>query len=136
MQNLIHEHHKISRVLITGTGKGAAVAAIFTLRNAKEILSWTRSISPELVIENLQDNTPNIDLRCITFGCPNFIKCSDIALVDSEISSRIIHMYGEHQLVPLSLTALTSTFGRVGLSVNIKDSKSTFPGRFVKRSSS
>lgn len=129
MKNIICQEKKISRVLITGTGKGAAAATIFTIRNGREILTWKKpNYLSNLELEDIQDDLiQTIDLRCITFGCPNFIRGSDITLIDSEISSRIIHMYSEHQLVPLSLTALTSTFARVGFSVQIKDSRCPFP---------
>jgi hypothetical protein len=114
MKSLIDDHNgKISRVLITGTGKGAAVASIFTLRHASVILSWPKF--------NF-DATEFIDLRCVTFGCPKFIQTCDIPSVDPRISSHLIHFYGEHEFVPLSLTSLTKKYGRVGLIVNIKGS--------------
>jgi hypothetical protein len=120
IKDLIKNHRgRISRVLITGTGKGAAVASIFTLRHAREILSWSKVNVTDC---SKPENNQAIDLRCVTFGCPKFIQSRDIASVDSEISSRIIHLYGEHEFVPLSLTSLTKKYGRVGLIVNINGS--------------
>jgi hypothetical protein len=115
----IVDEKNISRVLITGTGKGAAVATIFTLRHGKEILSWPKPSSPFC---QLDDHQQTMELTCLTFGCPRFIRGSDVASIDSAISSRIAHLYGEHQLVPLSLTSLDERLGRVGRIVNLRDS--------------
>lgn len=112
IKDLLLRRSNISRVLITGTGKGAAVASIFTLRHAKEIHSWS----------SVAEINRAVDVRCVTFGCPKFIQSCDIPLVDLGVSSRITHIYGELEFVPLSLTSLTKKYGRVGLIVNIKGS--------------
>lgn len=66
-----------------------------------------------------------LDVRCVTFNCPSFIQKSDIPSIPTSVSSRIIHIYGEHEAIPLSLTSISSTYERAGLIVYIKDSKTT-----------
>jgi hypothetical protein len=119
LKRKLEKKRHISRILITGTGRGAAVASIFTLRHGREILSWPSSPF-DSDFEDSQQQT--MELICLTFGCPRFMCASTVALVDPVISSRIVHLYGEHQLVPLSLTSLDDSVGRVGRIVNIRDS--------------
>ena len=160
LKDYIRIHSHINRIIISGTGKGAATAAIFTLRHIDEMTSWPALMpspskfrsttppihdiydihegesrdSPTLLVEQntfscsqqlQQIEEQKIDVKCVTFGCPGFIQKSDISLIPTSSSSRIIHVYGEHETIPLSLTSLTNTFERVGLVVHIKDSRSS-----------
>jgi hypothetical protein len=61
-----------------------------------------------------------LDVRCITFNCPKFIHQDDLSLVSPTISSRLVHLYGEHEMIPLSLTSLSQKFARSGLIVPVK----------------
>jgi hypothetical protein len=77
-----------SRVILTGYSMGGAVASLFTLKHAQTLL----------------DN--GLDVRCITFGCPQFIAQADVGKIPEALKARILHTYAEGDPVPLSLTSL------------------------------
>jgi len=116
----------VKRVLVTGRGIGGAMASLFLLRWCRNIISaasvvplpatadvdaYTSSSSSDsrCAVSSVSDE--ELDVKCITFGCPRFMDSRDLDLVPVELSNRIVHIYGEHDAIPLSVTSLQPFYG-------------------------
>lgn len=95
----------VKRIIFAGYSLGGAVASLFLLK-----------YGPAL-------EEKGIDFRCVTFGCPRFIKQSDVEKLPVELTSKIMHTFSEGDPIPMSLTSYlpwATRYAHVGNTVVLK----------------
>ena len=95
----------VKRIIFAGYSLGGAVASLFLLKYGHV----------------LQER--GIDFRCVTFGCPRFIRQSDVEKLPVELTSKIIHTFSEGDPIPMSLTSYlpwATRYAHVGNTVVLK----------------
>jgi hypothetical protein len=104
------DKHGIRRIVLAGYSLGGAVASLFLLKYGEDF------------------KKRGIDMSCVTFGCPRFIRNEDITKLPRSLTARIIHSFAEGDPVPMSLTSYlpwAPRYNHVGHSVVLPTSGSS-----------
>ena len=97
--------HGVKRIIFAGYSLGGAVASLF-------LLKYGRAFEEK-----------GIELRCVTFGCPRFIKQSDVEKLPVQLTSKIMHTFSEGDPIPMSLTSYlpwATRYAHVGNTVVLR----------------
>ena len=81
----------LKRVFFTGFSFGGALAALYFISAAEELLSC------------------GVDVRCVTFGCPRFIQTRDIVKLPAYIKARVLNIINDGSLRPFELEIVTGS---------------------------
>lgn len=73
---------------MTGFSFGGALASLYFISAAEQLLS------------------SGIDVRCVTFGCPRFIRTDDIVKIPAFIKARVLNIINEGSLLPFDLAVV------------------------------